>query len=455
MEIPRPLRRLLSLQRAPKTGGSRAELWRWPSVGAVLGLAAALLLTELLPLGTGDVTWPGDVSSAQSLLQTVAGAAVTILTLSFTLTVIAMQLASQQFSPRLMRGFMRDRMTKAVLAVLVAVFVYAVTTLRRLDPEAPVPGVAMLVALLGGLAAMFSVIAFISHLARQLRVETMMVSLHKTTSDAIRRFYPEYDSDELVPVSELEHGDDPTYGEDVRAEESGFVRLVDVDGLLEAARDCDAFARIDVRPGDQVVRGTPVASVWARDGQGDLGPLVEAVRSGVILDYERSIDQDAAFGFRQLEDIAVKALSPGINDPVTATHALGHMADLLVRLCGRRLGPSAHRDEDGTARVIVADRDYRYYLDLAVEQVRRYGAHEPTVQVALLRMLRDMAAACRDEEQRHEVRRQVRRIVEHLPDELSKEEVAPVHELAERVERALNGDLRGAYFDRSGETRSL
>ena len=97
----------------------------------------------------------------------------------------------------------------------------------------------------------------------------------------------------------------------------------------------------------------------------------------VELGYERTVEQDAAFGFRQLEDIAVKALSPGINDPVTAAHAIGYMADFLVQVLGCRLGPTVHEDSDGVDRAIVPDRDIAYYIDLCCGQVRRYGRQEP------------------------------------------------------------------------------
>ncbi|MEV4477676.1 DUF2254 family protein [Nonomuraea sp. NPDC049504] len=180
----------------------------------------------------------------------------------------------------------------------------------------------------------------------------------------------------------------------------------------------------------------------------------DAVHEALNFAYERTIDQDAAFGFRQLEDIAVKALSPGVNDPVTATHAIGHMSDLLVTLCGRRLGPTLHTDAAGKGRLIIPDRDLRYYLDLACGQVRRYGAGEPTVLTALLTMLRDVAAAVRDDEQREEVECQVGHIVAEIPSSTPDHDVEPIHDMAERVQLVLAGRIRRGFTDRSGETRS-
>jgi uncharacterized membrane protein len=181
----------------------------------------------------------------------------------------------------------------------------------------------------------------------------------------------------------------------------------------------------------------------------------DAVRAALVLGYERTLEQDAAFGLRLLEDIAVKAVSPAVNDPVTAATAVGHMADLLVRIAGRRLGPTLHEDGTGVGRVVVPDRDLRYYLDLCCGQLRRFGAAEPTVLMAVLRMLRDVAVACRDVEQRHEVARAAQLTAEELSDGVAAVDAEAVRTMHRRVEQALAGDVAAAYADRAGETRSI
>jgi uncharacterized membrane protein len=183
--------------------------------------------------------------------------------------------------------------------------------------------------------------------------------------------------------------------------------------------------------------------------------LQESVDAAAHVGYECTIDQDAAFGFRQLTDIAVKAISPGINDPVTAAHAIGHMADLLTKLLGRRLGPTLHNDTDGVGRVVVPDRDLPYYLDVFCGPIRRYGRTEPTVLTALLRLLRDAATAVRDDEQRRHIADQVNLIVNELTEQANGQDTEQVTAMADRVRQSLEGDIAGAYRDRSGETRSI
>lgn len=228
---------------------------------------------------------------------------------------------------------------------------------------------------------------------------------------------------------------------------------------MELATRTDTVLWLLLRPGDHVVLGTPIGTARRSDGGGTVPELTDELVAGVLeaveLGYERTSEQDIALGLRQLTDIAVKALSPGINDPVTAAHAVGYATDLIVRLHGRRLGPQVHCDPAGRPRVVLPDRDHRYYLDLVCGQVRRYGRREPTVLVALMRLLRSVALAVRTEEQAEEVRRQVRLVVAEMSDELLPEDAAQVHDVAARVDLALAGQIAEAFTDRAGETHSV
>jgi uncharacterized membrane protein len=282
----------------------------------------------------------------------------------------------------------------------------------------------------------------------------MMVTVHAEAREAIERFYLPYGTDEPpAPRQQV-----PDAAQVVAAPSSGFVQRIDVDGLVAAAAESPCRVALAVRPGDHVVVGTPVA--WV-DPAGSAAPqLVASIQAAVVLGYERTLKQDPSFGFRQLADISVKALSPGINDPVTSATAVGHMGDLLVRLTGCRLGPAVHgldgSEVDVDRRgVVVLDRNFRYYLDLMCSQTRRYGEREPTVLMALLRALRDVAVSVRDEDQRAEVRRQVELVVAQLGDDLAHADRAGVEQLAARVELALAGRTAAAFTDAAGETRSL
>jgi len=402
------------------------------------------------------------------LSQVVAASAITVSALMFSLTVVALQLASQQFSPRLLREFTRDPVTRAVLAVLLGTFAFSVVVLRSTRSDGEAPAWAAFGVTVLALLSMCALLWFVAHIVRILRIDTMMRAVHENSRRAIELFYARReDPRPRAPGPEL----DRTEGaEVVCAERSGFVRKVHVAALVEAARQHGVVVRLLVRAGDHVIRHTPIAVFWdechVTPQRGVPGPrrapagrspeqLAAAVRRTVDLGYERTFEQDAAFGFRQLEDIAVKAMSPAINDPVTAAHAIGHMADLLVVIVGRWLGPTLHADEQGVGRAVVPDRDLAYYLDLACGQVRRSGAREPTIMVALLRMLRDVGLAARDDEQRRAIAAEADRVVAAAAETSAEPGRASVEELRARVELALRGRGVEAYLDGAGETRSL
>ena len=397
--------------------------------------------------------WPTDTATATSVMQTVATASITAATLTFSLTVVALQLSSQQFSPRLLREFARDRIIQLAMGLFVSGFVVSVTTLRGFDPERPLPVLALLFSLVLGLASAVVLLVFVGHLARSLRVDTMMAAVHANSRSSMLAAYPEHEQDSESPGPDLPG---PGGGTLVPARRSGFVRTVEPGPLVELARREGVLIVLGLRPGDAVVRGAPVASVWSDDGSDvEVDALADELGQAVNMGPERTEEQDVGFGFRQLIDIAVKAISPGVNDPTTAAEAIAYCADLLVLLQGRRLGAQLKRDDDGAPRVVLPDRDHRYYLDLSCAQLRRFGQGQPEVLTALLRLLRDCAASAQNDEQRDEIERQLDLVLQQSSDDLLSYDLDPVRDMAHRVRLALAGDLDDAYRDRAGETRSI
>ena len=354
---------------------ARASVWFWPLVATVLAVVLALALLHVRPDPSSwpaRLAWPADASTATVLLQVIAMAAITAISLTLSLAVVALQLASQQFSPRLLREFARDWTTQAVMAVLSSTFVFALTVLRGLHRPGAQPSVAIGLAYLLALLSIAALVTFLAHIVRALRVDTMMITVHGNTERAIRSFYPAAGADgNAGPAPELSRRDD---SHPVLAARSGFVRRVSADALVAAAAKHDVCITLETRPGDEVTIATPLATVYPSGARGKAdrrevdGTLDAAVRRAVLVSYERTLEQDVAFGFRQLADIAVKSLSPAINDPATAAHAINHMSDLSIKLLGRHLGPATHRDAGGVARVVLPGRDLRYYLDLACGQ---------------------------------------------------------------------------------------
>jgi uncharacterized membrane protein len=390
------------------------------------------------------------------MFQVLATATMASLTLAFSVTVVTLQLASQQFSPRMLREFTHDRVTKLALAVLSGTFVYALSVLSSMRYEMAMSELVRAIGLVLGLMSVAVILAFISHIARTIRVDSMMRSVHDETIRAMDNLSVKRGPDHTA----LEHLTlDEGHAWMVTVDGSGFVQALDVPRLIHLALHHDVLVRLDVRPGDQVLHGTPLASVWLIDGRGPpsgMERVEHLVRKCVSIGYERTLNEDVSYGFRQFEDIAVKAMSPSLNDPATAAHAIGHMGALLIRLMDCRLGPTVHFDQTGTPRAITLDRDLRYYLDLCCQQISRFASREPTVLLALLRALRDVSLACRTEEQRAEVRRSADLVLsEASGPSATTANGAELDNMRHRIEQALAGDTESAYDDRAGETRSF
>ena len=431
----------------------RASMWFWPSCASLAALLLTLLLMPVRPgddVGWARWVWPAGVDAASSLLQTVATSVMTAATITFSLTVVALQLASQQFSPRLLREFARDVRTQAVLAVLLGTFMVSITGLYGMEPGRPVPVLVVGLVYVLGITSGIVLLLFIGHIARSLRVDTMMRNAHQGCLAVLRETYPPSET------GEIQHFAEPGGGTFIPAGRSGIVQAVDARPLVAMLQRHGLTMRIMVQPGDHVTAGSPVARVWADDdGAAPLDAVRKAMAEALEIGYERTPEQDAALGLRQLTDIAVKAISPSINDPITAAHATGYCADLLVDLQCRRLGPEAHEDSVGVQRLVTEGRDYRYFLDLVCGPVRRFARSEPIVLTAVLRLLRDCAATAVNDAQRGEIRRQSSLVLENAGEHMVVADSQEVRDMARRVEEALAGDLSAAFRDRAGETRSV
>ena len=402
----------------------RTQLWPLPVFSVLLALALGVLLPLLdarvdddLPAAVTGYLFGGGPGAARTVLDAIASSLITVTSLTFSLTVVTLQLASSQFSPRLLRTFMRDRFVHVTLALFLATFTYALTVLRTVrsadDGATPfVPQLSVTVAFLLALGSVLGLVLFLAHLAREIRVETMLCNVHTDASGTLQRVLarpvPPGAGEEVPPRP-------PAQALPLVAAASGFLVRIDEDALLAAAERADAVVLVDRCPGSSLVAGTPVAAAWPRHGGSFAGPdvssrLAEQVADALATGPERTSEQDVGFGLRQLTDVTAKALSPGINDPTTAVHALGHAAALLCELTDLDLGPRVLRDEQTRVRVVLRQQSFAELLELAVAQPRRYGAADPVVLARLFSLLREVAWSAGRPEQRAAVAEQLARL---------------------------------------------
>ncbi|BCW70811.1 DUF2254 domain-containing protein [Arthrobacter sp. NicSoilB8] len=397
---------MIDRRAAQVTDAVRTQLWPLPAVAVVVAVVLGIALPTLdaavddrLPQGVAALLFGGGPEAARAVLQAIAGSLITVTSLTFSLTVVTLQLASSQFSPRLLRTFSSDRFVHATLALFLATFAFALTVLRSVRTEtsqspAFVPEISVTVAYALTIASIMGLVLFLAHLTREIRVETMMRKVNAETRATMDRVFPAHrPSRQPVPAT-------GAGSMNIRRSRSGFLTGWNKNALLRAAREAGAVIRIDREPGSSLVEGVPFATAWPLPPATALSPetaeqLTEQINAAVDTGFERTNVQDVGFGFRQLSDVAARALSPGINDPTTAVHVIGHLSDLLCRLANRTTGPEVITDDSGEVRVILAQPRFEDLLDLALAQSRQYGAGDPAVAERLLVLLRELSS--RDE----------------------------------------------------------
>ncbi|MDN5764763.1 MAG: DUF2254 domain-containing protein [Humibacillus sp.] len=379
--------------------GLRAQLWPLPTLAIVVAVVLGLVLPQVdaavddgLPGWVTAVIFGGDGNAASTVLDAVSSSLITVTSLTFSLTVVTLQLASSQFSPRLLRTFTQDLFVQGTLALFLATFAYSLTVLRSVrsggDGQDPfVPRLAVTTAFVLAILSVIGLVLFLAHLTRQIRVETMLDEVARDAKGTIASvLVPRGDGDPVTAAF-------PSRGQPVVSTTSGFLLRVEVDELLEASQQAQAVLEVTALPGDFIVEGAPVGSAHGRHGPlsaDELADLSKTVGGSMHTGPERTAAQDVGFGLRQLTDVANKALSPGINDPTTAIHAIDHISVVLCQLAGRELGPVEHTGDDG-ARVVVNRPDLEHLVEMSLTQIRRYGAGDPLVVARLYQLLDEIA----------------------------------------------------------------
>ncbi len=370
----------------------RSSLWFIPLSFTVASiLLAELLLTLDTRFPSGGAVFGGTAEGARSILSTIAQSMLSFTALVFTVTMLVLQLASSQLSPRVMRTFLRDRGNQVVLGLFVATFVYTLVVLRDIRTpvdggEGFVPGIAVTAAFVLLLASVAAFIYYIDHMAHAIRATTVMDSIANETFAAMDRLFPDVRGAGIVEDISAEPY--PGSTSDVRAEGWGVVVAVDESALLELAAVDDRAVRLVPTVGDAISRGAPLFQL---SGQWN-GPDTDRLRQTVSLGQERTLQQDVAFGIRQLVDIALRALSSGINDPTTAVQALDRIEEVLRRLAARQFPSPLRCDAAGLPRLWMAWPTWASYLELATDEIRLAGAGQPLVARRLRTMLEDVAA---------------------------------------------------------------
>lgn len=372
-------------------------LWVMPFAAGLVALIVANVLVRIEPAdesGWAALAFRGSSEDARAVLLAITGTVVTVIALVLGLSVVALQLTSTQFSPRLLRNFLRDRPNQVALSVFLATFAYSTALLFSVGvgPEPEVyPRVAVNVAMVLLFASMAMVVYFADHLSHSLQVEAIMRRVEREALEVVANTATDVDLDPPAP---------PPWALEIPAASSGYVQTTHPELLLPLAIEHGVGIALTTGVGQHIAQGSPAALIWTPSPDApvpDLAEFRKAFNDDVGIGFERTRQQDAAFGIRQLVDVAVKALSPAVNDPYTAVQAIHHMTAIFGAMAQRPLGPRVARDPDGTAVVVVPSRVFGQYLAKMCGLVRRYGSAEPNAMTALLRLIDHCARIARED----------------------------------------------------------
>jgi uncharacterized membrane protein len=375
------------------------SLWFIPALltlgSAVLALLLIAYNDELVGDADAAELWwlfGGSADGARSVLESISGSIITVTGVVFSVTIIALQLASSQFTPRVLRQFMAARPNQLVLGVFIGTFTYTLLVQRTVNSgevgQEFIPALAVTVALLLALTSIGFLIYFIDHAARSVQASTIIHNVTGDTLAAVAAVFPEQvegargkpdaTAEELTPV-------DVGEGCRVAARKAGYLQAVARRELQRLAARNDVVVRVEIEIGTYVLPGQPILTVWPGERVSD--ELMADLCDVMILGFDRTQHQDIKHGIIELMDIAVKAMSPSINDPTTATNAIHGLSRILLDIAWRERGDTTDNDDDGKTVVIMRRPRLDDITDIAFNQIRHYSADNSTVAATMMETL--------------------------------------------------------------------
>lgn len=366
---------------------------------AVLGIALVEFDSRLDLTGI-KLVFTGDGSAARTVLSVIAGSLITVAGLTFSITMVVLQLAASQFTPRILRTFFGDRLTQITIGTYVGIFIYSILVLRAvgsLDQHGFVPRLSVTVAALFSIAAVLLLVAFLHHVSKMVQVSEVSAQIARAGLGKIEQIYPRSLTDAPVPGSVAPEGKrdaDAGTGPDkppgfIFAPRPGYVQRVSLPDLVKKLAGPAARAEVLICPGDFVSSEQPLVALWPAGAVPDCSAAVLAT---ITIASECDLDQDVAFALRQLTDMALKAMSPGINDPMTAVTCIGYLRSMLVMLAGRPDLPDRIHGDDGFV-ALARRRSYTEFLESSLLQINRYVGGDAWVCGEMLAALTACAAA--------------------------------------------------------------
>ena len=377
----------------------RTNLWLIPAIETVVAIALFVVTVNIdedaFHGGLQLPSWviSGSPDAARQILSSLAGAIITVVGVVFSIVIVALTLASQQFGPRMLRTFIRDRGSQVTLGTFVATFFYAMLALISIGSTF-VPHLTITVALVLTAIDLGVLIYFIHHIATAIQLPAVIASIAHDLDGAIDA---ESGSDPAPETTA--HRDGPAVevlltrldrsGHVVVAPASGYLQYVRHATLVRIAAESDAVIRLHYRAGHFLTRGYPMATVWPPEAAAAISRRLESVH---ITGPLRTLSQDIAFGIDQLVEIATRALSAAINDTFTALTCIDWLGDSLSKIAVEWYPQSLHLDRLGSIRLITVPVSYERLVQRSFEKIRQASEGMPAVLIRQLDTLSKVMA---------------------------------------------------------------
>ena len=370
------------------------------SAGAIFLAIGMYLLDRRWPMQEEfklPLLYGGGPEGARSVLSLVASSMITVTGVVFSITIVALTLASQQFGPRLLRNFMKDRGNQIVLGTFLATFIYCILILPSIHTSESGPFVPYFSVNVGVLLTLLSLVVliyFIHHIPALMQVSTVVDDVTRTLLRTIREFRPEkWKEDSLQKIAATEPDEELRKrfldeGKKIRSNFSGYLQAIDYEGLRHMALELDLQIWIRVQAGHFVIKNSPIALVIQRGENSEA--LREVFNDKLIFGIKRTETQDIEYAISELVEIALRALSPGINDPRTAVNCIDRLAEGIAELAARRIDVPRFEDETGTLRVLGQTQTFRSAVDEAYNEIRQIARGNAAVCLRLLEVFREI-----------------------------------------------------------------
>jgi uncharacterized membrane protein len=398
----------------------RSNFWIMPSLIVVVSVifAAALIKADSIENDRWLTQWPYllgvGAEGARGMMTTIAGSMMSVVGVTFSMILVVLALASSQYTSRILRNFMRSRVTQIVLGIFAGIFTYCLivlSSIRSDNDSAFVPSLAVFFGFVLALGGVVTLMFFIHHIAFSIQASSIIASVAQETIAAVDQLFPENpeqgadeDDDAQTIHPQIERN-----WRTISAKESGYIQSANITALIRLARNRKTIVKMERNIGEFVVQNTPLVSIALEDPPDE--ETIASLQAAFTIKRYRTVQQDVAFGIRQIVDVALKALSPGIIDTTTAVMCVDYLTVILARIATRKIF-SSYYYEEGELLVIAKGPNYKSLLSESFDQIRNGAKGDVVIILRMLESIQNLAVLTVNPCRRRSICEQVKLIAE-------------------------------------------